>query len=47
MGNALFYATAGAAYADAEVGGTSLSDWGWLAGVGIDFKVKPSRDGRW
>lgn len=39
MGNALFYGTVGAAYADAEVGGTSLSDWGWLAGVGIDFKV--------
>lgn len=39
MGKTLLYATAGAAYADATVGGTNLSDWGWLAGVGLDYRV--------
>jgi len=39
MGNTLLYATAGAAYAEAEIGGTNYSDWGWLAGVGVDYKV--------
>ncbi len=39
MGNALIYATAGAAYADADIGGSNLSDWGWLAGIGLDVKV--------
>jgi opacity protein-like surface antigen len=39
MGKTLIYATAGAAYADATVGGANLSDWGWLAGVGVDYMV--------
>lgn len=39
MGKTLIYATAGAAYADATVGADDLSDWGWLAGVGVDYMV--------
>lgn len=39
LGSTLVYGTVGAAYADAEVGGTSFSDWGWLAGVGVDYRV--------
>lgn len=39
LGNTLVYGVLGAAYADAEVGGTDLSDWGWLAGVGLDYRV--------
>jgi outer membrane immunogenic protein len=39
MGRTMLYATAGAAYGDATVGGSSLSDWGWLAGIGLDYKV--------
>lgn len=39
MGNTLFYATAGAAYAEADVGGSNFSDWGWLAGIGLDVKL--------
>ncbi len=39
MGNTLVYGTAGAAYADAELGGDNFSDWGWVAGLGLDYKV--------
>lgn len=39
MGQTLIYATAGAAHAKADVGGASLSDTGWLAGVGLDYAV--------
>jgi outer membrane immunogenic protein len=39
MGNTLLYATAGAAHANATVGGTGLSDNGWLAGVGATYAL--------
>ena len=39
MGNSLLYATAGAARAGADVGGTSLSDNGWVAGLGFDTRI--------
>lgn len=39
LGRSLVYATAGAAYADATVGGTELSDNGYFAGVGMDYAV--------
>jgi outer membrane immunogenic protein len=38
-GPTLFYATAGAAYADATVGGADLSDSGWFGGVGVGYQV--------
>lgn len=39
LGRSLVYATAGAAYADATVGGADLSDNGYFAGVGMDYQV--------
>lgn len=39
LGRSLIYATAGAAYAEANVGGTDLSDKGYFAGVGMDYQV--------
>lgn len=39
LGRSLLYATAGAAYADATVGGADLSDNGYFAGVGIDYAI--------
>jgi hypothetical protein len=36
MGRTLVYGTGGWAYGDATVAGASLSDWGWVAGVGVD-----------
>ena len=39
LGSTLVYGTVGAAYADAEVGGTDFSDWGWLAGIGVDYRL--------
>ncbi|SHI38085.1 Opacity protein [Palleronia salina] len=38
-GAALFYGTVGAAYASGEVGGASVSDNGYLYGVGVDYAV--------
>lgn len=37
LGRTLLYGTAGAAWADATVGGAGLSDNGWFAGVGLDY----------
>lgn len=37
LGPTLVYATAGLAQADADIGGASLSDNGWYAGVGLDY----------
>lgn len=39
MGRTLVYGTGGWAYGDATVAGASLSDWGWVAGVGVDYMV--------
>lgn len=39
LGRSLIYATAGAAYAEATVGGADLSDNGYFAGVGMDYAV--------
>ena len=39
FGNSLLYATAGAAYASATVGGANLSDDGWFLGAGLDVAV--------
>lgn len=39
LGRTLVYATAGAAYAEATVGGASLSDNGQFYGVGLDYAV--------
>jgi len=38
-GRALFYGTAGAAYASGDIGGASLGDFGWVAGAGVDVQV--------
>lgn len=38
-GPALVYATGGAAYANATLGGTGRSDWGWFGGVGMAYGV--------
>ncbi|NNU80969.1 porin family protein [Halovulum dunhuangense] len=38
-GRTLFYLTGGAAYADGDVGGASASDWGWVAGAGMDIML--------
>lgn len=38
-GRTLLYATAGAAHASAEVGGTDFSDTGWFAGLGAAYQV--------
>lgn len=39
LGQALLYATAGPAYANAEIGGSDFSDTGWFAGVGMGYQV--------
>jgi opacity protein-like surface antigen len=39
LGNSLVYATAGAAWANATVGGADLSDQGWFIGAGVDVPV--------
>ena len=39
MGSTLIYATAGAAHANATVGGAGLSDNGWLAGMGLTYAL--------
>ena len=39
LGRTLIYGTAGYAYADADVGGASLSDDGWFAGFGADYAM--------
>lgn len=39
FGNSLIYATAGAAHANATVGGAGLSDTGWFLGAGVDVAV--------
>lgn len=38
-GRTLVYATAGAAYANAKIGGASLSDTGYFGGIGVDYAV--------
>ncbi|MCV2864339.1 outer membrane protein [Albidovulum sediminicola] len=39
LGSTLVYATAGAARADATIGGADLSDSGWYAGIGLDYAL--------
>ena len=39
LGQTLIYATAGAAYAEAELFGGDFTDWGWVAGAGVDYMV--------
>ena len=39
LGRTLIYVTAGAAYADATLGGASASGNGYFAGVGVDYQV--------
>ncbi|SPH17740.1 hypothetical protein DEA8626_01267 [Defluviimonas aquaemixtae] len=39
LGQTLLYATAGAARAEAEIGGVSRSDNGWFAGIGADYML--------
>jgi outer membrane immunogenic protein len=39
LGRTLVYGTAGYASADADVGGTRLSDDGWFAGLGADYAL--------
>ncbi|WP_343078760.1 outer membrane protein [Ostreiculturibacter nitratireducens] len=39
LGNTLVYATAGAAYADGDIGGTSYSDTGWYGGIGAEYMM--------
>lgn len=39
LGQTLIYATGGWAYGDATVGADSRSDWGWLAGIGVDYQL--------
>lgn len=42
LGQALVYGVAGAAYADGDITGPKgkgSSDWGWLAGAGVDYKL--------
>ena len=42
MGSTLLYATAGAAHANATVGGTDFSDTGWFAGLGVGYQMTDS-----
>ncbi|PWR03476.1 porin family protein [Meridianimarinicoccus roseus] len=37
LGNTLVYATAGAAYADADIAGSGYNDWGWVGGIGAEY----------
>lgn len=39
VGRALLYGTAGGAYAQAEIDGDDLDDFGWIAGAGVDYMV--------
>lgn len=39
LGRTLVYGTAGYAYAEASVGGASLADDGWFAGLGADYAI--------
>lgn len=39
MGRTLVYATAGAAHAKIDLAGTSRSDTGWFAGLGLDYAL--------
>ncbi len=39
LGQTLVYGTVGAAYAEANVGGTSLNDTGYFIGVGADYAL--------
>jgi outer membrane immunogenic protein len=39
LGRTLVYGTAGAAYAEATVGGVSLSDNGYFVGLGADYAL--------
>ncbi|MEY3308857.1 MAG: hypothetical protein RLZZ413_2895, partial [Pseudomonadota bacterium] len=39
LGRTLIYGTGGWAYGDATVAGEGRSDWGWLAGMGVDYMV--------
>ncbi len=39
LGQTLIYATAGAAYAEADVFGRDFNDWGWVAGAGVDYML--------
>ena len=39
LGRALVYVTAGAAYADATLGGASASGNGYFAGIGMDYQL--------
>ncbi len=39
LGRTLLYATAGAAHADADVGGASLSDTGYFFGAGVGYQL--------
>ena len=42
VGKALVYGTAGGAYASGDIGGSDLSDFGWTAGAGVDYQVRPN-----
>jgi outer membrane immunogenic protein len=39
LGQTLVYASVGAARAEGSVGGTDLSDNGWLLGIGMDYAI--------
>lgn len=39
LGRTLIYGTAGAAYAEATVGGNTLKDNGYFGGVGVDYAI--------
>lgn len=39
LGRTLVYGTAGAAYAEATIGGTTLNDNGYFGGVGVDYAI--------
>lgn len=42
LGRTLVYGTIGAAYAEATVGGATLKDNGYFAGVGVDYMLNDS-----
>lgn len=42
LGRTLVYGTIGAAYAEATVGGSTLKDNGYFAGVGVDYMLNDS-----
>lgn len=39
LGRTLVYATAGGAYASADLGNSDGNDWGWVAGGGVKYLV--------